>query len=302
MATRFITPTVIAGRALATLYNTIVLAGLVSRDYDGEFTGKVGDTITIRKPAVFNSELFDRSRGITLQEPREDSTTITLDKLRNVSFLVTDEDMTLRIERFGEQLLDPAAMQIAQDVDADIAEGLVDTANGRDGGGVATWDGRIANSGFREARTKLTRNKLPLTERHAVLSPEAIAVCLSDELLISAEKAGTTDALREADIGRILGFDTYETQQFGSGADDKGVADGVYFHRSAYVLAVRPLQVPRGVSSSQTATIAAEGLSLRVVYAYNLKYKQDEVSVDMLYGVKATRPEGVVQADFGQGS
>ncbi len=40
MANRFITTHVIAARGLATLYNTIVLAGLVWRDFDADFRGK----------------------------------------------------------------------------------------------------------------------------------------------------------------------------------------------------------------------------------------------------------------------
>jgi hypothetical protein len=44
------------------------------------------------------------------------------------------------------------------------------------------------------------------------------------------------------------------------------------------------------------------GLTLRVVYDYDVKYKQDIVSVDFLYGTAATRPEGAVVLDMGQGS
>src|SRR3954453_22390489 len=63
-ANDLITPSVIARLGLATLYNNFVLAGLVWRDFDPEFRAKVGDTITIRKPAVFTARNFVRATGI----------------------------------------------------------------------------------------------------------------------------------------------------------------------------------------------------------------------------------------------
>lgn len=301
MANTFITPSLIASSALATLYNTIVLAGLVSRDYDGNFTGKQGDTITVRKPAVFVAEEFDREEGIKLQDAKEGSIPVELDTIAEVSFGVTDEQMTLNIVDFESQLMAPAMEAIAQKVDADLAENIVSSARGEGGAGTAEME-TVANSTFREARLKLTRNKLPSANRVAVLSPEGISECLGDPLLIQAQQAGSTDALREAVIGRILGFDTYETQVFGHGEGERGEADGVAFHKSSVVLAVRPLQSPRGVAPNQVSMSNYKGLSLRVVYAYNHNKKQDEVSVDMLYGIAKTRPEGAVEMDFGQGS
>ena len=301
MPNDFITPSVIARRGLATLYNTTVLGNLVWRDFDPDFTGKQGDTVTIRKPAVFTAEEFSRSAGVTIQNADEDSTTVVLNKIANVSFAVTDEEMTLEVEDFENQLLVPAMEAIIQKVDGDLAEALIDAAEGSGGGGTATMDS-VASDAVIEARTKLGRNKLPTSDRHAVLSPEGAGVALADDLFVEADKSGATDALREGSIGRVFGFDTYESQVFGLGSGDKGVADGVAFHRSAVTLAVRPLDVPRGLPSDKVAVENFKGLSLRTTYSYNSNKKQDEVSCDLLYGIAATRPAGAVQMSFGQGS
>lgn len=302
MANTFITPTLIAKRALATLYNTIVLAELVWRDFDADFTNAQGDTVTVRKPAVFTAEEYNQSTGVTVQDATEGSTSITLDKIANVSFLVTDKQMALNIEDFQGQLLTPAAEAIAQKIDGDIAEALVDAAEGAGGGGTVSMGLGKGNDVFRYARRNLTRNKLPASERYSVLSPEGATVALGDDLLIAADKSGSTDALREAILGRLLGLETYESQVFGVGPGDRGQADGIAFHRSAVVLAVRQLGTPKGVADGQATVQNYKSISLRTVYEYNLKFKQDEVSVDVLYGVKATRPEGAVQLDMGQGS
>lgn len=303
MANTFITPSTIAKRGIATLYNTIVLAALVWRDFDPDFTGTQGDTVTVRKPAVFTAEEFNESTGVTFQDATEGSTTIVLDKIANVSFSVTDKQRTLNIADFSAQLLNPAMEAIAQKIDSDLAEALIDAAEGAGGGGTtAVPSGSDPVAAFRESRKTLNRKNLPVGDRHAVISPEAEQVVLGQDLVIAVDKSGATQALREGVIGRIVGFETYMSQVFGFGAGDRGQADGAAFHRTACVLATRDLEIPSGVGEGQAARANYKGLSLRTVYAYDLSKKKDNCSVDMLYGVKATRPEGVVQLNLGQGS
>ncbi len=306
MANTFITPQMIARRALATLYNNAVLAGLVYREYDGDFTGKQGDTITVRTPAIFTANEFVRSTGIVLQDATEGSFTVTLDKLLDVSFAVTSEELTLEIDDFAERLIDPAMEAIVQDVDARIAEALIDTAEGAGGGGTVTMASVASDvfTGQGGARAKLGRAKLPNSDRYAVLSPEATGVALADPLFVQADRSGSTDGLREASIGRVFGFDTYESQVFGYGSGDRAQSDGVAFHRSAVILASRTLERPMGVAPSQVAVESYKGLGLRVVKDYDIDKKQDVVSIDFLCGVVAqdTRKAGTVQLSYGIGS
>lgn len=301
MASTYITPSLIAKTALATLYHSMVLAGLVWRDFDPDFVGKQGDTVTIRKPATFTAETFNRSAGVTLQEVTESSTTVSVDTIANVSVAVTDEEMTLKIEDFQKQVLNGMVRAIAEKIDGELAELLVDTANGAGGGGVASGV-TTPTAAYRTALAKLGRSKLPLTERYAVLSPESHAAVLGEDKLIKVNESGTSNALRQAIIGDLLGFVNYTSGVLGYGANDKGKADGVAFHKEAVALVVRPLETPKGLPSSQVARETFQGVSMRVVYAYNSNKKQDEVSVDVLYGKKALRPEGAIELNFGQGS
>jgi hypothetical protein len=155
-----ITPSTIARVGLATLYNTTVLAGLVWRDFDEAFTGKQGDTITIRRPAVFEAMDFNRATGIVLQDINEDGVPVKLDHLADVSFPVTAEELTLSIDDFAGRLLTPAMEAIVQSVDAAIAAAAVEAATGPGGGGTVTMDTK-ASDVMIDAREVLTRNKLP---------------------------------------------------------------------------------------------------------------------------------------------
>lgn len=304
MAT-LITPSVVASTALATLYNTTVLLPLVNRDYDSDFRGKQGDTITVRTPATFTVDEYDRTDGIQLQDPTEGSFTVTLNKLLDVSFPVTSEEMTLELDRFEERLLNPAMEAISQDVDGRLAEQLVDAAESGSGGGAAAGTGTSLgerHAAFRAARRILSRNKLPFSERYSVLSPEGVEVVTSDQLVLQANTSASTQALREGTVGRLSGFDTYESQTFGQGADDKGQADGVAFHRSAVAAVTRTLEKPDGISAGQVAVQGYKGLGLRVVKDYDIDKKQDVISIDLLLGVSTVRAAAAVQLNFGQGS
>ena len=78
MPNTIITPSVIAREILDRLYEKTLMAQLVFRNFDGDFTGKQGDTITVRRPAQFTANVFDRAVGIVLQDIVEGSFNVTL--------------------------------------------------------------------------------------------------------------------------------------------------------------------------------------------------------------------------------
>ena len=280
----------IANRALATLVNSSVLIGLISRDYDASFSGKQGDTVNVRVPMTFTSTRFNRSTGIVLQDPEEDSFPVVLDQIADVSFAVTAEDMTLTIDDFAGKLLQPAMQAIIEQVEGDVVEALVDAANQvanpsgdyveqQTGGGVVTSaDADHPSKVLIPARVTLNRNKMPTINRFAVFSPEASGEVIGDPIMHEADKRGNTDG------------------------GDAGQADGVAFHRDAITLATRTLDLPLGKVGAQAAVANYQGLGLRIVYDYDITYKQTVCSVDFLYGTRAVRPQGAVELDLNQGS
>lgn len=297
MANTFLSTQAIAEQALATLYESTFLGPMVYTDYGTELaTRKQGDTINIRKPATFTAQKFDRAQGIQLQDASEGNVPVKLDEIADVSFAVTDEDMTLSIADFDQQLLGPALEAIAQHVDVatlgvrdevtQVAGTHADAA--ADG---QTWDKPEV---LIEAGRLLDLNSVPLSERYAVIGATTKAKWLNTELLKHADKSGSTEALRQGSIGRdLFGFEAFKTNLVGSPkpAGDQVVGDpttevGLAFHRSAIALASAPLEVPVGANQGQVSVASYRGLSVRVAYGWDIKYKQSVVSVDFLYGVK----------------
>ncbi|MFE1586971.1 P22 phage major capsid protein family protein [Streptomyces sp. NPDC059402] len=287
MANTFLTPDLIATRALATLYETTVMAQLVHRDFDADFRGRQGDTVTVRKPAVFTASEFNRTTGIVPQNATEGSVDVTLNHFADVSFTVTTEQLALEIEDFGTQLLDPAMEAISQKIDRDLLALRSDITQE-----VGTTVGRTLADPevLIDAGTLLNINKVPTTERRAVVGPTTNGNWLDSDVLKLVNESGSTEALREAYIGRrLFGFDPYWTQNVEQPAETPTTGQpttevGVAFHRTAFALVTRPLETPPG---AQDATIQSyKGFGLRVVYDYDIKYKQTVVSVDCLYGTK----------------
>jgi hypothetical protein len=284
MPNQLLTVDVIAREAIATLYEQTVMAGLVHRDYEGDFTGNSGDTITIRKPATFVVNEFNRTTGIVLQEAREGSTSLTLNKIPDVSFAVTSEDWSMRITDFSEQFLQPAMEAISQYTDrlvlglrADITQTVEYTPTAAHVSDVLIDAGEVLN-----------RANVPTAMRRAVADTTLTALFQKDPLFVQADQVGDDGtALREASIGRKRGFDNYMTQN---------ITDGVSlaFKREAFALATRTLPLPRGIGAGQGSVVTYKGLGLRVIYGYDMSKKQDIVSIDCLMGVKTLDPKRAV--------
>lgn len=64
------------------------------------------------------------------------------------------------------------------------------------------------------------------------------------------------------------------------------------FHPMAFAFVTRPLVQPAGVESYVTNF---NGISLRVVKGYDMKYKKESLSMDVLYGYKTMYPEMAVR-------
>ena len=285
MPNTILTPNIIAREALMVLRNNAVMANLVHRDFSDEFVAGVGNTITIRKPAKFEAKEFGGS--IEIQDATEGNVAVKMDKLLDVSFAVTSKQMSMDIKEFSAQLLVPAMQAFADKID----KYLLELANGVTNKVSATED--VQNDVI-DARTFLTKNAAPLTDRRFVYSSETEAKLLKNPIFVSAEKVGDEGtALREASLGRKFGMDFYVDQN----ADDS--IGGVAFHKNAFALVTRPLELPQGAANAEV--VSYDGFGLRVVYGYDIEKKTDTISIDMLCGVK-TLDEKLASTIVGAGA
>ncbi|MCK9471783.1 MAG: P22 coat protein [Bacilli bacterium] len=205
MSNTFLTVNEIAKESLMRLQNNLVMGGLVYTDFSDEFSNK-GDTVNVRKPATFVAKDF--TNATETQGINEGAVPVKLDKIADVTVEVTSKQLGLNVQDFGSQVIDGAMQALAQKIDADLLSLYKDIPHASGTAGQtpkALAD--IANAG-----KVLNNNKVPFGNRRLVLDPEAQASLVVLDAIAGADKSGSTQALRDANIGRVLGLDSYLDQ------------------------------------------------------------------------------------------
>lgn len=201
-----LTPSLITKEALTILENNLVMAKKVRRDYDKYFgkslptVGKIGDTLTIRKPNRFTVRTNSTLSAQNIVEP---STSIVIDKVAGVDFSFTSRELTLNIEEFSERYLKPAMATIANKIDFDLLALYKNVYNQ-----VGTPRVTPATFAALAATTRrLNEEAAPKDkDRHGIIDPAA-EVTLADafKAFFNPNRA-ISDQYEDAEIGRVGGI------------------------------------------------------------------------------------------------
>lgn len=213
MPNTILTPKIIAQEALMVLESQLTMAGLVHRDYSKEFV-RVGDTITIRKPAKFVAKNFvGETHG---QDITEGSTTVKMDRFRDVTVNVSSKELTLDIKDFSEQVVTPAISAIAQAVDQDLlAVGIEKAAK------TAMVSAKPALTDIAGVGKALDMSKAPIQNRRLILPAEIKYKYNTLDNFAKQCYAGDSQALRDAEVGRVYTCDTFSSENCPHSAAEK---------------------------------------------------------------------------------
>lgn len=285
----------IAAAALGVLEREIVLPALVWTNPVGSFKGTAGDTVTIRVPArgVARSRTLRTARPtasegegiIQLDELTETSVDVVLDEDIYHALGITDEQLTLDIADFGQQILVPQVRAVAEGLENKIANTMVNAtyantveiprAKLADGSTNSTQDWDVFR-GLVEARRLLNVANVPQNDRIIVMGPSMEAAFLNDPHLNRYNQSGSQSALRDAEIGDLAGFrNIYVSNALPAGF-------GVAYHRSAFVMSMQAPEVPRGATFGSTQSL--NGLTMRWLMDYDLRNLMDRSVLDCYAG------------------
>lgn len=287
MANSYLKATRIAAASLGLLEREIILPRLVWRDAGGDFAGAFGDTISLRVPSrttartrTFRGARPTASEGqgvIVMDDLAETKVDVTLDTAPYSAVAVTDEELTLDITSFGEQVLRPQVRAVGEAVENAIAAEMVGATYPT--GHTVEMGTDVGDDPFDaivDARVALNKANVPMNDRYLVVGADMEGVFLKSDHLNRVDASGTDSALRNATIGRLAGFEAVIV----SNALPSNV--GFAFHRTAYVLSMRAPVVPDGATYG--ASQSFEGLAMRWIRDYDFRNVQDRSLIDTYIG------------------
>jgi hypothetical protein len=280
----FLKPTVISGVALELLRREIVLPALVWRDAAGDFAGARDDTISLRLPAYARANTRALRSGSTrsrdnLAEQKVD-VTLSTDVYKDIR--ISDEELTLDIRDFAQQVLNPVTAGIAETLE----DQLISTISGASYAQSISYSYASDNAWedlIVAARERLNLARVPQAGRVLAVGSGIETEMLATDLFVKANESGATSALSDAVIGRKGGFQIVSVPGL---APDEAYA----FHMTAFVMSNRAPVVPAGAPFGASAS--ANGFAMRVVRVLDSDEIQDILAVDSWVGTNVVRDPG----------
>ena len=191
--------------AVREFLNSLILSKKVDRQLDMSkvFSGKVGATALVRRPILFEST---PSAILSNSDIEEATIPVILNQRHHVAFIVTSEDLALRIEDANTRYIRPAMQELAQVVESVVADQYSEIAN------FVGVPGTNPSSFLDVARAKSLLSKIgvPYSPRCAFYDADA-SISLADGLKSVFPERIAKTAIEEAEIGRFAGFDLYES-------------------------------------------------------------------------------------------
>lgn len=268
----------IAKIALPLLTRSLVLPRTVTMVPASGFTGPNGETIIVRvrKPRSARTQASAGS-SITYDDQNEVSVEVTLNHLYD-AYHVTDEDLSLNLEDFASQITEPQVASIATAAEDELATAMndLDVDGTIEFAASASADDTVST--ILAAREALSESDVPAGDRFLAVAPSIATRLLSVDQFVKVNEAGSDSALRDAVIGRILGFTVIESNGL---TTDTAVA----YHRSGFVMASKKPADPRG--ATDTAAISQDGINIRQVFQYDPDVLSDASVLSTFAGASA---------------
>lgn len=226
-------PEIWAAEFLEALRANLVFGGtgVINRNYQGQIANK-GDTVhvaTVGDPTIRD---YTEHTDITVDKLSDSSKDLTITEAKYFAFEMDDIEEVQVNNGPGtmSEAVQNAAFGLSSTADSFISAAMAaGVDSGNQVGGTApdfsgTFDDGLAYEGVvLPLKLKLDKAKVPRQGRWLVASPELEGALLHDDRFVRADASGSTEGLREGFIGRVAGFDVYQTTEVPTTAPASGV-------------------------------------------------------------------------------
>lgn len=279
----------VVATGLGLLVRQITLPQLVWRDAAiGDATMAKNDTVSIRLPAYApaRTRVLRGGRPLTVDELFENKVDVTLDTDVYKRVNIDDEHLTLDIADFGAQVLNPIMGGIVEQLEQEVADVITGATYAQTLTHTAGTDDPYGT--VVAARARLNGAFVPFAGRAIVTGSDFESELLTSDKFVNASASGSTNTLREAQIGRVAGFDVYSSPAL---PPDEAYA----FHRTAYAMVQRAPVVPDGAPWG--AVQSYQGLAIRAARVFDPNNVRDQFVANSYVGADAVTDTGRFDAD-----
>lgn len=293
MANTILKATQIVAGGLGVLERDIVLPALVSSDAGQYFQGRTpaNDTVSIRVPGRTTARDYawrDHSGTVQMSDLTEHKVDVTLDTHPYNAIQLTDEELTLDIEDFTEQVITPQVRAVAERIEDKIAAAIRGASYGVGqtvtGNAATDFHGAVV-----DARKLLNDAFVPQDGRVLIVGSGVEAAILKSDMFRKVSDSGDANALRSATIGNVAGFQVVVCNSIQPG-------EAFAYHRSAFQTVYRVPSAPIGGVDSASGSYA--GIALRWLRDYDLSHLVNRSIFDTFFGVNVvTDPDDYTDPD-----
>jgi len=259
-------PEIWANESVAILVENMVVANLIHRDFQDEIA-QFGDIVNTRSLGTFEGKRKADADSVTVQDATATNIAVPLNQHVHVSFRIRDGEESKSFASLVTEYLEPAILAIGQTIDKIILGQHVHFI-GNNAGGLTEVSASNAVETLIDLRKKLNENKAYTTGRNLVIGPALEAIMLKDEAFHEADKVGDDGtALREASLGRKLGFNIFMCQNMSEFTYADTATATVLQTAAAAAATTLVLVDGSGVSVGDMITVAGDLVPQRVTAA-----------------------------------
>lgn len=234
-------PTIWAQESLMVLEQSVVAANLVHKDFNSEIKD-LGDTVSTRRPAKFTAARKGPNDNVAVQDATATNVSVVLNQQLHTSFLIRDTEQSKSMADLVATYLVPAVKSLARQMDL-IVLGQIPRFNVNAQGKLGT---ALTKEQIITTRTKMDNLLVPDdgVGRNFILTPIMEGQLLGISEFTNAEKIGDQGtSMREASLGRRMGFDFYKSQLAGSVTSAQAVVTGAVNNGAGYAVGVTAVTV-----------------------------------------------------------
>ncbi|WP_052227136.1 P22 phage major capsid protein family protein [Rhodococcus sp. Chr-9] len=268
---------------LAVLERDVVLPGIVESSASQHFSGRspANDTVSLRingRTVAKDYAWRDHTAAIELSDLNEFKIDVKLDTHPYNAIALTDEELTLDLLDFTNQVIVPQTRSVAERIEDKIAAKISGASypvgsNIEISGSGGSLDFHAAAV---DGRKVLNDYHVPQSDRVFLVGTGIEAMILKSDQFRKADQSGDANALRSATIGSVAGMPVVVSQSIGQ-------YEGFVMHKSAFQTAYRVPASPLGGVDSASGSYA--GIALRWLRDYDSSHLTNRSIFDTFFGI-----------------